>query len=58
MLKRSSLALAKRTSKNQLTLPNVTPVNPGGAFAVRARLAEMGISDVDVAEAVSWARRV
>ena len=73
------MVLAKRTSKNQLTLPKaiveqigaadyydvvceggkivLTPVNPGGASAVRARLAEMGINDVDVAEAVSWARR-
>jgi len=36
----------------------LTPVNPNEASVVRARLAELGISDVDVTEAVSWARRV
>jgi hypothetical protein len=74
------VVLAKRTSKNQLTLPKaiveqvgaadyydvvcadgkivLTPVNPGAASVVRARLAELGISDVDVTEAVSWARQL
>ena len=71
--------IAKRTSKNQLTLPKavveqvgaadyydvacdngrivLTPLHPGGADAVRQRLAELGISEADVAEAVSWARQ-
>ncbi|MCP9927913.1 AbrB/MazE/SpoVT family DNA-binding domain-containing protein [Cyanobium sp. CH-040] len=72
------MVLAKRTSKNQLTLPKavveqvgaadyydvvcdngrivLTPIHPGGAVAVRARLAELGISETDVADAVNWAR--
>ncbi|MFM7733941.1 MAG: AbrB/MazE/SpoVT family DNA-binding domain-containing protein, partial [Cyanobium sp.] len=67
------MVLAKRTSKNQLTLPKavveqagnvdyfdvvwdngrivLTPVHPGGAAAVRSRLAELGISEADVADA-------
>ena len=71
--------IAKRTSKNQLTLPKavveqvgaadyydvvcdngrivLTPLHPGGAEAVRKRLAELGISEADVSEAVSWARQ-
>ena len=69
---------AKRTSKNQLTLPKaiveqagvadyydvicdngrivLTPLHPGGADAVRLRLAELGIDESDVVEAVNWAR--
>ena len=35
----------------------LTPLHPGGADAVRQRLAELGISEADVAEAVSWARQ-
>jgi bifunctional DNA-binding transcriptional regulator/antitoxin component of YhaV-PrlF toxin-antitoxin module len=70
---------AKRTSKNQLTLPKavveqagladyydvtcdhgrivLTPLHPGGAGAVRARLQELGIAEADVADALNWARR-
>ena len=73
------MVVAKRTSKNQLTLPKavveqtgqadyyavtcangcivLTPLHPGGATAVRARLAELGISEADVADAVNWARQ-
>jgi len=73
------MVLAKRTSKNQLTLPKavveavgvadyydvatengrivLTPVHPGGATKVRARLAELGITETDVADAVAWARQ-
>ena len=73
------MVLAKRTSKNQLTLPKavveqvgkadyydviceegrivLTPVHPGAAAAVRSRLAELGISEADVADAVHWARQ-
>ena len=72
------MVVAKRTSKNQLTLPKavveqagvadfydvvcdngrivLTPLHPGGAAAVRTRLAELGIREADVAEAVDWAR--
>ena len=74
------MVVAKRTSKNQLTLPKavvekagvaeyydvvcdngrivLTPLHPGGAAAVRSRLAELGLDDVDVADAVDWARRL
>lgn len=71
--------LAKRTVKNQLTLPKavvaevgdaeyfdvtvangsivLTPVRVQRADAVRAKLAELGIDDADVADAIAWARR-
>lgn len=70
--------LAKRTSKNQLTLPKaivqevgeaeyydvtiedgrivLTPVIVQRADAVRSKLAELGISEDDVRDAVAWAR--
>lgn len=73
------MVLAKRTSKNQLTLPKavveqvgqadyfdvvcedgrivLTPVHPGAAAAVRNRLAELGIGEADVADALRWARQ-
>ena len=73
------MVIAKRTSKNQLTLPKavveqvgaadyydvacdngrivLTPLHPGGADAVRQRLAELGISEADVEEAVNWSRQ-
>ena len=35
----------------------LTPVRLTRAGAVRAKLAELGISETDVAEAVAWARR-
>jgi hypothetical protein len=34
-----------------------TSVHPGAAAGVRTRLAEMGLSETDVADAVRWARR-
>jgi len=34
----------------------LTPLHPGGVHAVRDRLRELGISEADVADAVSWAR--
>ena len=34
----------------------LTPLHPGGASAVRTRLRELGITEADVADAVSWAR--
>lgn len=34
-----------------------TPARPGRADAVRSRLAETGIAEVDVADAVEWARQ-
>ena len=73
------MVVAKRTSKNQLTLPKavvekagvadyydvvcdngrivLTPLHPGGAAAVRTRLADLGLNEVDVAEAVVCARQ-
>jgi len=33
------------------------PLQPSRANEVRAKLAELGISESDVAEAVSWSRR-
>lgn len=35
----------------------LTPVHINRAGAVRAKLAEMGITESDVADAVKWARR-
>jgi type II secretory ATPase GspE/PulE/Tfp pilus assembly ATPase PilB-like protein len=34
----------------------LTPIHSGAAASVRSRLAELGISEADVADAVSWAR--
>jgi len=71
--------LAKKTSKNQITLPKaivahfpgveyfevqevedrivLRPVRLSRADEVRARLADLGISEEDVDDAVIWARR-
>jgi hypothetical protein len=71
--------LAKKTSKNQITLPKAVvgkfpdveyfdvtaekgrivllPVTIGKADAVRAKLADLGITAQDVADAVKWARK-
>jgi len=35
----------------------LTPARLGSAQGVRRKLAELGITDSDVADAVSWARR-
>jgi bifunctional DNA-binding transcriptional regulator/antitoxin component of YhaV-PrlF toxin-antitoxin module len=35
----------------------LTPARVGSADAVRRKLSELGITDADVAEAISWARR-
>jgi hypothetical protein len=35
----------------------LTPCHPGAAQAVRARLQELGITEADVADAVTWARQ-
>lgn len=35
----------------------LTPVRLARAGAVRAKLAELGLSEADVTEAVAWARR-
>ena len=70
--------IAKKTSKNQLTLPKriadafpgtdyfdvrveegaivLRPVRPEGANKVRSKLAELGIDDEDIRDAVRWAR--
>lgn len=71
--------LAKKTSKNQITLPKAVvgkfpdveyfdvqaekgrivllPVTIGRPDAVRAKLEGLGISEQDVEDAVSWARK-
>jgi len=70
--------LAKKTSKNQITLPKAVvmhfadvdyfdvqeeggkiillPVRPNQAESVRQRLAELGLDDQDVKNAIAWAR--
>lgn len=35
----------------------LTPLHPSGAEEVCSRLAELGISETDLAEAVKWARQ-
>jgi len=71
--------LAKRTAKNQITLPKavveavgtsdyydvtvedgrivLTPVRVQRADAVRDKLAQLGISEADIDDAVTWARK-
>ena len=71
--------LAKRTAKNQLTLPKavvqavgeaeyyevsvengrivLTPLRVQRADAVRSKLAELGVTENDVLDAISWARK-
>ncbi|MGB5562231.1 MAG: AbrB/MazE/SpoVT family DNA-binding domain-containing protein [Sedimenticolaceae bacterium] len=71
--------LAKKTSKNQITLPKrvadlfpdatyldisaedgrivLVPVRPDRANMVRSKLADLGIEEPDVADAIAWARR-
>lgn len=70
--------LAKRTSKNQVTLPKtivqmvgeadyydvtthngkiiLTPVHFQQADTVRAKLEELGITEDDIGDAITWAR--
>ena len=70
--------LAKRTAKNQVTLPKaivqavgdadyydvstengriiLTPVRIQKADAIRTKLAELGITEDDVQDAIIWAR--
>ena len=50
------MVAAKCTIKNQLTLPKAV-VEQAEAAAARMRLVELAISEADVAEAVTWARR-
>jgi len=71
--------LAKKTTKNQITLPKTViarftgvdhfdvttdgesiilrPLRQSRAGEVRARLAQLGIDDQDVTDAVFWARK-
>jgi hypothetical protein len=75
---RGLLLLAKKTVKNQITLPKAVvtrfpeveyfevstdgeciilrPLQRSRADEVRARLAQLGIDEQDVADAVSWSR--
>lgn len=72
------MPLAKKTSKNQITLPKavielfpdvdyfdvreedgrivLSPVRPNRADEVRAKLADLGIDEQDVSNAVAWVR--
>ena len=34
----------------------LSPARPGGAEAVRRKLAELGIGEAEIADAVNWAR--
>jgi bifunctional DNA-binding transcriptional regulator/antitoxin component of YhaV-PrlF toxin-antitoxin module len=71
--------LAKKTSKNQITLPKaiishfpnteyfdvreedghivLVPLRPSRAEEVRDKLAKLGLTEADVADAVQWARQ-
>jgi len=71
--------LAKKTSKNQITLPKaiinhypeieyfdileeggriiLVPLKPSRANEVREKLAELGIKDNDVDDAIGWSRK-
>jgi len=71
--------LAKKTSKNQITLPKsvvtqfpdvdyfdiqeeggkiiLLPVRPNQAEEMRQRLAELGLGEQDVKDAIAWARK-
>ena len=42
------------TGKDRRIVPSATSVSP--ADAVRSKLAERGVSEADVADAVAWAR--
>jgi len=55
-MRRLVMVVAKRTSKNQLTLPKAIVEQAGVADAIRLRLAALGIDESDVVEAVNWAR--
>jgi hypothetical protein len=46
--------LAKRTSKNQVTLPKAIVQQ---ADAVRAKLDALGITQDDVCDALAWSRK-
>jgi hypothetical protein len=55
------MVVAKRTSKNQLTLPKAVVEQAGQAdyYDVTfdsGRLQELGIREADVSDAVTWAR--
>ena len=71
--------LAKKTSKNQITLPKaiishfpdteyfdvreedghivLVPMRPSRADEVRDKLAQLGLAEADVADAIQWARQ-
>ena len=48
--------LAKRTSKNQVTLPKAIVQTAGQADVVRAKLEKLGLTQDDVSEAIANAR--
>ncbi|MYA09122.1 MAG: AbrB/MazE/SpoVT family DNA-binding domain-containing protein [Holophagales bacterium] len=59
-LPKAATAAVETTEYFDVTTENgrivLTPVRINRADAVRAKLAELGISEVDVADAVRWAR--
>lgn len=79
MPRQSNRVVAKKTSKNRITLPKAVadrfagieyfdvstdgktillrPVRQSHADEVRAKLAELGIDEQDVVDAVDWARK-
>ena len=59
-LPKAAVAAVEATGYFDVTAENgrivLTPVRVNRAGAVRAKLAEIGLSEADVADAVSWAR--
>ena len=59
-LPKAVLASCRRTEYFDVTEDNgrivLTPVRVNRAGAVRAKLSELGITEDDVADAISWAR--
>ncbi|MYF89072.1 MAG: AbrB/MazE/SpoVT family DNA-binding domain-containing protein [Boseongicola sp. SB0676_bin_33] len=59
-LPKAAVAAVEATEYFDVTAENgrivLTPVRVNRAGAVRAKLAEFGLSEADVADAVSWAR--
>lgn len=59
-LPKAAVAAVEATEYFDVTAENgrivLTPVRVNRAGAVRAKLAEIGLSEADVADAVSWAR--
>ena len=61
ILQKAVLSNFKDTEYFEVTEENgcivLTPVRYARSDAVRAKLAELGLSEADIAEAVAWSRR-